>query len=257
MKKHLILPFLLFFSSISIADVIQKIDLEYRDAATIHGLLETLFEGDIAIAVDGNSLLFRGEDADVKALLTMIKRLDKPQQSIRIGLYRGVDPYRGRVNENSHQTATTYPHQKNILEQWIMEDGAKMVVRENITVLEQQEQLLLKIGDQDEKSVLTANTRSEEERTKQHSIRITLTDKQQSARIVVKTQVANRAATGGGDELISTGVESRRMIPTGQWVRLFYRQNQANTFTPESRATASTDLNFKDEQALWIMVEPI
>lgn len=257
MKKWLISSLLLFFSSIIAADTVKKIDLEYRDAVATQRLLETLFQGDVTIVIDGNSLLIRGENADIQALTAMIKRLDKPQKSLRVSLYRGVDPYRGDIDKHARRTATTYPHQDNVLDQWIMEDGTKVVFRDNSRVLNQEEQLLLETDGEQGKTLFTANSTRQGTQTKQQDITITLTNTQQSARLLVKTVLANRAATGNDGELLSTEIESRRIITTGEWTRLFYRQNQANTFTPDNKATATTELNFKDEQALWILVEPL
>ena len=257
MNKLLIFGLLLGFYSAIAADAIKKVDLEYRDAETTRSLLQALFKDDIAIVVDGNSLLIRGQNSDIQALTTMIKRLDKPQKSLQVTLYRGVDPYQGDIDKHSRRTATTYPHQDNLLDQWLMEDGTTVVLRDNSRVLKQEEQLLLETDGDQSKALFSANSTSQETQTKQHELTITLTDTQQSARLRVKTLLANRAATGGDDELLSTEVERRRIIPTGEWTRLFYRQSQANTFTPENRSTATTALTFKDEQSLWILVEPL
>lgn len=261
MKKLLIFSLLFCFSGSLIADSIRKIDLQYRDALATKNLLSALFEGDISMVVDGNSLLVRGATADLQALATMVKRLDKPQQSLRVSLYRGVDPYRGDTDQTARRTATTHSHQDNIFDQWIMEDGTMLLIRDNVRIVDRQAHFFVENNGNSGKALLKAEAATQKIEKKQHKIQLTLTDNQQSVRLALKTQLANRSATQlSGDinrDIVSTEVESSRVIPTDQWVRLFYRQSQANTFTPENTATATTALNFDDEQALWIFVEPL
>lgn len=261
MKTLFIYAVLLCVSALASADSIRKIDLQYRDALATKDLLVTLFKGDISMVVDANSLLVRGANADLQALATMVKRLDKPQQSLRVSLYRGVDPYRGDVDLNARRITTTHPHRDNVLDRWIMEDGTMLMIRDNVRVLDSDEQRVVEENANNGKALFTTKATRQRIESNEHKLRVTLTNDKQSVRLILHTQLANRAAVAKTEDesraIVSTDIESRRMIPTKQWVRLFYRQAQENTFSPERKTTVTTALNFDDEQALWIFVEPL
>ena len=273
MKTLFVLVSLILLSNNAIADSIRKIDLQHRDASATQSLLLPLFEGDISMVVDGNSLLVRGASADLQALADMVKRLDQPQQSLRVSLYRGVDPYRGDVDSNKRQISTTRLHHGNVLDQWIMEDGTELVITDKLKKADSHEQLLVVSGDDNLKALLEtkretkvetkAETKAEKkgETKAQHSeqsenkVRLTLSNDKQSVRVEVKTVLASRAtADNDNQDIISTELASRRIITINQWERLFFRQNQAEPLDPKNNAMATTLNNFNDEQALWIRV---
>ena len=257
MKQLQLICFLLAFSTNIHAESLRRIDLQHRDAQSLAETLDALFEEDITIVVDANSLLVRGENADVQALVAMVQKMDKPQQAIRVSLYRGVDPYGGNSNEDNRRIKTTFAHSDNQLDQWIMDSGSTMLVRDNVRMLSQEKQLLLEADSQGQETFFKAESSEQSIQFKEHAITVTLVNAAQSARLAMKTEVVNRADSGADNELISTEIESRRVIPTGEWTRLFYRQNQANTFSPEKRVMATTALHFSDEQTLWIFIEPL
>jgi len=269
MKTLFVLASLILLSNNAIADSIRKIDLQHRDASAIQSLLLPLFEGDIPMVVDGNSLLVRGASADLQALADMVKRLDQPQQSLRVSLYRGVDPYRGDVDPNKRQISTTGLHYGNALDQWIMEDGTELVIIDKLRNADSHEQLLVVSGDDNLKALLETKretkveTKAEKkgEIKAQHNeqsenkVRLTLSNDKQSVRVEVKTVLASRAtADNANQDIISTELASRRIITINQWERLFFRQNQAEPLDPKNNAMATTLNTFNDEQALWIRV---
>ena len=255
--KALVLIVLINLSSSVLADAIRQIELQYRDAESTKALLDELFEDDVTIVVDSNYLLIRGATADVQAIAVMVERLDRPPTRLRVSLYRGVDPYRGDPNADSRKISTTHRNRDNIFDQWEMDNGTAFLMQDVHRIVEQTQQVVLSTDGVDKSTLLEANTTQTSREITEHNIRLTLTDDQQSVRVVVLTQLPNRADVGEGDELIRSQVESRRLLPTREWKRLFYRQNQANTFTPEKVKKATTELNFDDEQALWIYVEPL
>jgi len=257
MKNVLIFSLWLLLSAAATADSIRKIDLQHRDASATQSLLLPLFEGDISMVVDGNSLLVRGNSADLQALADMVTRLDQPKPSLRVSLYRGVDPFGGDIDQTQRRTSSTHLHRDNVQDQWIMEEGTTLTIRDNVRVIDTVEQRLVEQNTQESQSFLTAESSKSKLETNQHEIKLTLSDNQQSVRLALKTQLANRKVNDANNHSESTEVESRRVIPTNQWVRLFYRQAQANHFTPEKNSSATTALNFDNEQALWIWVEAL
>jgi len=122
-------------------------------------------------------------------------------------------------------------------------------------VLDRSEQRLVETDGHRGNALLKAQSTTQRIEQNQHNIRLTLADDSTSVRLMVTTQLANRADNGEHGEIIASDVESRRMIATNQWVRLFYRQSQANNFTPESTVNNTTKINFDDEQSLWIRVQ--
>jgi hypothetical protein len=194
-------------SSFTYSDSVIRVALHYRDAVDVKTVIEPLLPKGAAISIDNNTLLIRAADEDAKALVRVIKAMDKPRDSVMVSVFRGRFPDKPGVRLLSTKAKVNRVNHMRI------EDGQTVVIAENqlLKIPVANTQFIKKTAVLDQPNMAN-NTVS------------TVVNDDQLETVMVTNDETESAAIEGSDtvlgEVLSQQQYRLQAVPTGVHVRI-------------------------------------
>ena len=260
--KPLILSFFLYCLFVpAIADSYQQVLLKHRNATILQSRLLPLVDDRLSITVDGNHLLVGGPTGEVKQLIVLIKKLDRPRRQLQVSTVRGESPAILSTPSEDIQWSTR-TRAASRLDTAVIEEEATLLIEDS-------ELMILPIERYIQKGELTGVNNlniSKEHQTSYQSNRyqkqliklemtpVLLVDKQVSVVMsYTLSQPDNRKDKRTVKSSKSTEVSLTRTVLLGEWFNIAGHQQQSNQLelTP-SRQISSTQKEGEFKRGLWV-----
>ncbi|ODS23868.1 hypothetical protein AB835_06460 [Candidatus Endobugula sertula] len=242
--------------------------VKHRDAAELQKAISPLLPDGSYITVDNNTLLVSAPAGENKRIIRLIKRLDKPQETLQVSVFRGKYPQKAGViiattdtKNNSLQKITMSPGQTVALtSQGLVKvaamEGAYMGVNSAGSMLNQTHT----VTNLKQNATVVAHTKQSQMINLPTGmyIRVHLSGKKQVT-VSVKVVSANRVSTiHSASELmaLSNSIDAQSIVPIAQWTRLSDRRVFSHQPEVDSqRKVYSTNTEVDSEESLWVRVE--
>lgn len=110
--------------TLNAANSFTRVVLKHRDAADIQEAIAPLLASGSAIAADNRSVIIRAPSAEIKSLVSTIKKMDKPRKPLLVSVFRG--PFPDKKGVKSFSTHAGVNHTQTVS----IEEGQTLVVTE-------------------------------------------------------------------------------------------------------------------------------
>jgi hypothetical protein len=271
MKKLICCAAFLFLSINIFADSYRQITLQNRSAASLEARLSSISGDDVSIVADGNKLILRGPQADLKQLAAIIQKLDKPLSHLKVTIYRGDKLLLGN-DKSKNQSWSTNKEAENRLDTTIVEENSALFITQN-------ELLVLPISryyqgregylynDSDIlSSDISSRSRYEQNSYKsiQHGIELTPSllagEKVSITAIFVSPSPTKDSIEKHDNSVIYTTqeVSISRTVPLGEWVRLSTSEKHGNAIQLNNKKHVfSTRKSSEFNHTVWAKFERV
>lgn len=130
---YLLLPLWISPSLAYSADSYQRVDLKHRNAAVLQQTLAPLLGEAVAISAEGSALLIRAPQAEIKSILSLVRSMDRPQRSLKVFIYRGIDPSALEASSGAPFTDQRWSTQvsRNRVDRLTMLEGSTLVITQD------------------------------------------------------------------------------------------------------------------------------